>query len=184
MAVLLIPLPGLLALTVWAGRATAIDRILGTDAVQELRLRILPTVWRMIGDFMPWGSGLGSFETTYRLYEPDQMLMPAIMNHAHNDWLEIVLTGGVPAVLVGLLAVGVWVARAVALLRCRPYTASRLMPTLGLVIILLLAVAPLADYPLRVPSLECLLVCAAVWAQAQGRSGPPARTGADRVNEL
>ena len=123
----------------------------------------------MIRDFAPWGSGLGSFEPAYWLYEPDHLLMPAYMNHAHDDWLEIVMTGGVPAALVALLAVVAWGGRTFALMRNRSQAGTHVVSRLGLVIILMLAVASLSDYPVRVPSLACLLVCAAVWASGGDR---------------
>lgn len=160
---------GLITLTIWVGRALAWDRLIGSDPVDDLRFQVLPSVLHMIRDFAPWGSGLGSFEPAYWLYEPDHLLMPAYMNHAHDDWLEIVMTGGVPAALVALLAVVAWGGRTFALMRNRSQAGTHVVSRLGLVIILMLAVASLSDYPVRVPSLACLLVCAAVWASGGDR---------------
>ena len=128
----------------------------------------------MIRDFLPWGSGFGSFEPVNWIYEPDLLLMPLSMNQAHDDWLEIVVTGGVPAALVALLAVLAWAIRAAGIARAGMAKSSIAMPGLGLVILLLLGVASLSDYPLRVPSLASLMICAAAWASADGRPRAPA----------
>ena len=165
---------GLMALTIWLGRALAWDRLRDTDPTGEIRLRILPTLFHMIRDFLPWGSGFGSFEPVNWIYEPDLLLMPLSMNHAHDDWLEIVVTGGVPAALVALLAVLAWAIRAAGIARAGMAKSSIAMPGLGLVILLLLGVASLSDYPLRVPSLASLMICAAAWASADGRPRAPA----------
>ncbi len=34
------------------------------------------------------------------MHEPDALLRADYANHAHNDWLEVALTGGLPALLI------------------------------------------------------------------------------------
>lgn len=171
------------SLAVWLHRAVALDRLLKTDAAEEMRLRILPTVKAITEAFWPWGSGLGSFEKIYQVHEPAELLMPFYMNHAHNDWIELALTGGLPALV--LLAFGVlfWLACAVKQFVWR--TADQYSPLrkAGLIIVLLLSLASFTDYPLRTPALSCLLVLAAVWAALPGcehpaptRRAPPGST--------
>lgn len=48
------------------------------------------------------GTGYGSFDTAYPVYERRSMIFSEYVNHAHNDYLEIILEGGVCA--VGALA--------------------------------------------------------------------------------
>lgn len=152
------------ALAVWMHRAVALDRLLSSDAAEEMRLRILPTVKTITQSFWPWGSGLGSFEKIYQVNEPADLLTSAYMNHAHNDWLELAMTGGLPALVLVLLAVVFWLAHAGKQAFSRG--ADRLSPLrkAGLIIVLLLALASFTDYPLRTPALSCLLALAAVWA--------------------
>lgn len=155
-------------LTVFSGRGLALDRLLGLDSADELRLQIAPTLFAMIGHYAPWGTGIGTFEQVYKLHEPADLLGPAYVNHAHNDWLEIALTGGVPA--LALVAIG-----CVALARTFLHAmkgegmdaATRMLARLGVLILLVLGLASLADYPLRVPSLACVAALAVLWAAAK-----------------
>lgn len=155
-------LAGLLVLAIVLGRAIAIERILATDLSDDLRVRAMPTVLAMVGHYAPWGSGLGSFAAVFHIHQPRALLAPAYFNHAHNDWLEPVVTAGLPAALLLVLAAA-WL----GLQTCRAIRMAdrqdRLLPRLGALIIGILALASLSDYPLRVPSLMALAVVAAVW---------------------
>ncbi|MHA6719235.1 O-antigen ligase family protein [Sphingomonas sp. RS6] len=109
-----------------------------------------------IGQFLPWGSGLGTFTTIYATVEPlDQMASP-IVNHAHNDYLELALEGGLPVLVLMVAALGL---TALAFVRALPRggkTASQPLPltiaAAGIVAILLMHSAD--DYPLRMPALS------------------------------
>ena len=164
LAVSLVAMSVVVALAIWLRRAVAIERLLGTDAAADMRLRILPTVQEITQAFWPWGSGLGSFEKIYQVFEPANLLAPSYMNHAHNDWLELILTGGVPSLVLVALGVLIWLSCAVKLVFGRAADPLSPLRKAGLVIVLILALASLTDYPLRTPALSCLLVLASVWA--------------------
>ena len=55
---------------------------------------------------LPFGSGFGTFAPIYEKFAPRTLLEVRYVNHAHNDWLELWLTGGPPAIVlaVGFLA--------------------------------------------------------------------------------
>jgi O-antigen ligase len=57
---------------------------------------------------LPFGSGFGTFTPVYEQFAPRTLLLDGrfYVNHAHNDWLELWLTGGIPAVVLvcGFLA--------------------------------------------------------------------------------
>lgn len=165
--VLVVVIAALLALTVALGRGIAFDRLLGSADNDDLRFRALPTLLAMLREYMPWGSGLGSFAEVYRLHEPAALLSPVYLNHAHNDWLEIALTGGLPAVALALVAAGGFLARLYGVTFGSDMDQDQrrlLLSRLGLLLVLMLALASLGDYPLRTPSLACLAVVAALWA--------------------
>ena len=78
----------------------------------QSRTEITATTMRAIGDFMPWGSGLGSFARVYRLYENPDTVTDEYVVHAHNDYAELILElGAAGAVLIILFLV--WWGRAV-----------------------------------------------------------------------
>jgi O-antigen ligase len=69
------------------------------------RAMIWEGTWRAITDFWPLGSGLGSFAEAFARYEPREAAGNAYVNHAHNDYLELVLEFGliIIPVLLGFL---------------------------------------------------------------------------------
>ncbi|MFI2901517.1 O-antigen ligase family protein, partial [Klebsiella aerogenes] len=78
------------------------------DAGADVRVHALPSVLAMIRIYFPAGSGFGGFDTIFRVHEPYALLKPTYFNHAHNDWLEILLDGGLPAALLLVVALGWW----------------------------------------------------------------------------
>jgi O-antigen ligase len=170
----LLPL-GVVALvgaTVLLDRALAVERLISSQTAEDMRIRILPTLLRMIGTYAPWGSGFGTFEQVYKLHEPDGLLATFYMNHAHNDWLELALTGGVPALVLVAIAVAAFLLALVRQAGAAAGGEAVRFTRLGLGIVLIFGLASLSDYPLRVPSLACLAIVAALWI---GAERPPAR---------
>ena len=160
---------GVVTLAVFAvllTQTTGFERLLsaGSGEVEEHRL----TVWRTIVEFAPTygplGSGIGSFVEVFKVHEPSAMLGQSYWNHAHNDWLEWALEGGVPAALLMGLAVAGWAVRAFALVRNSHR--GRIDIQLGLtgaMILLILGGWSVVDYPLRTPALASLAALCAVW---------------------
>ena len=80
----------------------------------EFRFEAWPQVSAVASDYLPLGSGIGTFDPVYRSIEPLALLTPieaTPFNHAHNEYLEIWLETGWMGVAV-LLAFGVWSVRA------------------------------------------------------------------------
>lgn len=75
------------------------------------RSAITPLTLRAALDFMPFGSGGGSFRRIYPAYESPDAASPEYINHAHNDYAELTLEYGVPGVLIALGAIGLWAGR-------------------------------------------------------------------------
>lgn len=129
---------------------------LDTDLSEDYRFTIAQFGAEAARDFFPVGSGLGTFTPVYRIYEPVLALKTVYANNAHNDWLELLIEGGIAAAV--LMASGViwW---ALALRRCWaavPRFRSALDVTLqraGTVILGLLFLHSIIDYPLRTTSL-------------------------------
>jgi O-antigen ligase len=84
----------------------------GQDATNSVQSRaiILTTTKEAIADYMPFGSGLGSFLKVYRLYESPDAVTSEYVVHAHNDYAELALELGLPGVLLLLLFLAWWIA--------------------------------------------------------------------------
>ena len=165
-ALVLMGLVGLVGLTIWLDRAEAFNRLLANDPATDMRVKVLPMVWTMIKMHLPWGSGMGSFEKVYQIYEPDGLLSPKYMNHAHNDWLELALTEGVPGMLILAIAILGFGKRLISVARNRDGLLGTQLARLGLAVLVLIMLGSLSDYPLRVPSLVCMAALAAIWSGA------------------
>lgn len=145
-------------------RSQSFARISAGGTVEEYRF----TVWQSIVDFMPqylpFGSGVGSFVEVFQVHEPGDLLNTSFWNHAHNDWLEWLLEGGVPMALIFVAGIFFFLRRVVALIR-RSHT-GQLEVQLGLaggIILFVLGLWSGVDYPLRVPVLATFAAIAAVW---------------------
>lgn len=150
----------LLGTAIWlSDRTTALSRMADQGVGDDMRVQAWPTVLSMIEKYWVAGSGIGSFPDVYKMFEPDALLSPSYFNHAHNDWAEILLSGGLPMALI-LIAAIVWFARRFLALGLRNlvkgHRGDLRLPVLMVVVIL--AAASLVDYPLRVPSLQVMAI--------------------------
>lgn len=155
---------GLALITVAASRAVAIQRLLDNNPEEESRLGAWSIVLKLIEQYAPFGSGSGSFVPVFSRVEPLDFLAPQYLNHAHNDFLEVILTFGVPGAIVLLIAILGFVSSAARIVRANGRTSAAIsLARVGAVIVLVSAVASAVDYPLRTPSLACLFVIACCW---------------------
>ncbi len=185
---LLLPL-AFVAVTVFANRAISLERFIGAGNIgSEHRAAAVPTLLTMTREFAPQGTGFGTFDAAYRVFEPDFLLGPTYLNHAHNDLIELALTGGVPAMLVLALFLGWWLKRTVqAFFRAQPELLRTHFARLGAVMILFLLGASLVDYPLRTPLMSIVFTIACGWLASnlasRERGGQAEETGADTPPE-
>ncbi len=156
---------GLVTLTTLFAATNAFERVLRVGREDdEMRLQIWPVTTDLANEFAPIGSGIGTFVEIFQTGEPAAMLQPSFVNHAHNDWLEIYLTGGLPAlaiVVCGIVVVGL---KAFRNLSAGNTPQDKVITRLGISIIAILAIASLYDYPLRTPALAALLAAAVAMA--------------------
>lgn len=143
---------GVLAIS---GRQTALSRLFNVDAGEDLRWSYLSIYPDMAHDFLPFGSGFGSFESVFNMYEPAEVLTQRYMNQAHNDPLQLAIEGGLPALAI-LVAAIVWLGGFVLRL-ARQGREGRLAAVFFGGSIGLWFAASVVDYPLRTP-LAAMLV--------------------------
>lgn len=165
---------GVVLLSIAADRAVSIDRAFALDAEGDMRARGLPIVLQMVSLYFPWGAGAGGFDPLFRIHEPFELLKATYFNHAHNDYLEIVLDTGLPGALLLAVAIGWWL---VASIRAWRMSGDRLHARLGSAVILLVLVASAFDYPARTPLIMALLVAAAAWLTKAKETPSPALPG-------
>ena len=124
---------------------------------------------RAIADTFPVGTGLGTFQAYYRLYENPALVDTFFINHAHSDPLEWVLeTGLLGALLLGALLLW-WGTRAVRLWRAKQPDLIALAATIASGAIL---AHSLVDYPLRDAAIQAVFAMSlAFMAEPRTHSG-------------
>jgi O-antigen ligase len=148
------------------------DRMVGSNAtsVEERR-----TMWaetsRAIVDFLPLGSGISTFPEIYQRYEDPLAVTRTVTNHAHNDYLEIALDAGIPAILL-LIAFLLWWGKAsVTIWRAELADRYARAATIATAALLLHSIV---DYPLRTAALSAVFAaCLATMAQPRKRQDDP-----------
>ena len=162
-----------LAATIFAARDLALNRLVAEWGEEESRAQNIGDYIRMATDFMPFGSGAGSFDPLYRIYEPAAALRPTYLNQAHNDLAQLAIEFGLPG--LALLAVFLiwWALRSWRLWSRRDGHA--IVGRIGSALILLILVASLGDYPLRTPIHAVLFMIALFFMQRPPSVAPDAR---------
>ena len=133
------------------------------------RGEIFATTSQAVRDFMPLGSGLGSFQSVYQLYEQPGQVTPTFVIHAHDDYLEIALELGLAGILLVVLFLAWW-----AVVARRAWISAERGPFARAAAIASAAVLvhSLVDFPLRTAAISaCFAMCLGLLAD--GRAAPP-----------
>ena len=123
------------------------------------RRAYLLTGIKVVADFAPLGSGLGTFVDVYRLYENHNLIGTTYVNHAHDDLLELLIETGV----LGLAAVAAFVAW-YASRAWRLWSGKLAQPVAqaASVAIAIELLHSLVDYPLRTAAMSTVVALACV----------------------
>jgi len=140
------------------------------------RKSIWDTSTRAALKLSPVGSGLGTFSTIYRTFDDPGRASKEFVNHAHNDYLELVLELGVPGLLIILGFLLWWGRRSFRAWR-EDFRGADLARAASVIIgVLLLHSA--VDYPLRTAALAAIFAMACAFLVA-----PPARRARASANQ-
>ncbi|MEA3015119.1 MAG: hypothetical protein QOD42_3664 [Sphingomonadales bacterium] len=154
--------------TIYLARDEAIQR-LQEGPTNELRSRNLPLIVELTRDHLPLGTGYGSFDTVFRSHEAHATLSEFYLNHAHNDWIEVVLEGGVLPIPLILLYLGWFALRAWRLWVGNRHRDSPMLGRAGTAIVAIVLIGSVLDYPLRTPFVAVLFALGSVWMLGPGR---------------
>lgn len=113
----------------------------------DMRGAIFTSTLEAIRDHWVIGTGIGSFVNVYPIYEDPTHLLNTYINHAHNDYLELLLEAGFFSLIL-VLAFLLLVAH-----RARSSTMSMAFS----LSIAAIAVHSMVDYPLRTMAISILM---------------------------
>jgi O-antigen ligase len=160
----------------------AILRFAKSDLV-DMRGQIYEVSWTAAKQFFPYGSGLGSFVPVYQMFETPSIMIENYVNHVHNDWLELLLEGGIGAAVLMLAFVLIYAASMFQVFRLEFQSSARSVLRAGGIVVLLLLLHGIVDFGLRTPALITIfgLSCGFVTLGRQtvsvARSGARKSTG-------
>jgi O-antigen ligase len=131
------------------GLVPVFDRF-GVDPLTDLRWPMLDSTIKAAGVFFPLGSGMGTYPEVMRAFQPDEV--GRFVNHAHNDYAEWWMEGGILALGLMLLFVVLYAVRWRTLWAERNWHAMHMMQVGAGVGIFLILLHGLTDYNLRIPA--------------------------------
>lgn len=157
-----------------ASQSAVIERTFGRfSRVDDARfLYWQDTLWAL-KHYLPAGSGFGTFVPIYQSAELLSNVGPNYVNHAHNDYLELALEGGVPALVLLALFLIFLVLAAWRLSSRRVPTGERLIGLGSLAGIAIVLLHAIVDYPIRTAAISTLfaLFCASLIPTFRKESG-------------
>lgn len=140
--------------TVIFSRSSAFDRLFPDGNIDDFRVQVTPVLIDIASKYFLIGSGFGSFEHIYKIYEPVNLLSSLYFNQAHNDWLQFIIEGGLPAIIILILFLS-WIGRNIWLIakQWKNLDKDKITILMCLIFFALIGAASIGDYPLRVPSI-------------------------------
>jgi O-antigen ligase len=155
---------GVLALALLAGLATV-----GTEGLRRfegqalesdasMRQQNFAATARAAAEFWPAGSGMGSFAAVFPRFQP-AVAEGGAVDHAHSDYVQLLMEGGLPAALLMALALALLLARAAQLARRLAQGRLQAQEQLALAAgfgLLALLLHAWVDFNLRIPALAML----------------------------
>jgi O-antigen ligase len=124
-----------------------------TANVEASRQTSFALTFEAARDYFPIGSGVGSFQSVYHMHERLPSVTTTFMNHAHSDWLELLLETGLPGMLLAAVFL-YWLmrrARAIWQAESQDYFAQA-----AIIAISAMLLHSLVDYPLRTAALSAV----------------------------
>lgn len=122
---------------------------------EDHRFEFWPDAWHAMLEYMPFGSGLGTFDTVFRANEKLTTVGSHYVNNAHNDYLEL----GIETGIFGLAIAAVflfWFGKTLVILSRGQKTGSNIMGTYSGAALVAIALHSMIDYPLRSLSLAAV----------------------------
>lgn len=154
------------------------QRIENAEVIEDIRWPVAGVTWQASLAHLPLGSGFGTFVPVYEMFAPRQLLQDRYVNHAHNDWLELWLVGGVPALVLVCAFLAWFIAASMRAWRNGPGAPNldTAIARAASIAVSLLLLHSFVDYPLRTITLTVVfaLGCTLLIPPGATRSELPA----------
>ena len=133
------------------GLAPVLDRFSFGGALEDARWTISAAAIEGLATFLPFGSGPGTFPTVFPAFQPLE-LGPWFINRAHNDYVEWIFDGGIPAALLILLLLGLYLFQWTRIYSRETWSRYRFIQVAAGIGLLMLLIHEFFDYNLHTPA--------------------------------
>lgn len=112
---------GVVALLALVAIAVGVDALLSRFEADKTgyfagdRWQMVVSAWHGAMVFWPFGSGMGTFAAVYPAFHP--VGLRGFVEHAHNDYVQLLMEGGLLVVALAIVALGLVVRQSIALVR-------------------------------------------------------------------
>ncbi len=134
---------------------------LQVDATFDQRFKVYPLIVEAIIDRPLTGFGLGTFDDIFRIYRDENVTI--YFDRAHNDYLELAVTAGIPATTILILAFFIFVA--FLFTRLGVGAQYRALIALGITSSVQLGLHSFVDFSLQMPAISymwCAILAASL----------------------
>ncbi|MBN8806919.1 MAG: O-antigen ligase family protein [Sphingomonas sp.] len=122
----------------------------------ETRIQSIGDLFYTLSTYFPAGSGFGTFDVVFRHAESLDLVTDTYLNHAHNDYLEILIEGGVIGGVVVIYALSIIIFYAIKKERLKFTTRQDNLGRASAAALLFLALHSIVDYPIRNYSISAM----------------------------
>lgn len=140
-----------LAAVAFVAASAGLRKVLGRfDILWDARFEFWSDTLLVAKQYFPWGSGIGTFDTVYRANENLNRMGAPYLNHAHNDYIQILIETGLWGCLLVLVFFALFGWLSFRKVDAVPFRRAAAFS------ILILLLHSAVDYPLRMLSLLTL----------------------------
>lgn len=132
------------------GLAPILSRFAVQDTASDYRWDIFAATFKAIGEFVPLGSGYGTYTNVFPRFQTPELI--GYINHAHNDYLEWILEGGVVAVALIIAFAWFYLKRWTEVWYRGTWSTFRFIQAAAGISIFLLALHGLVDFNFHIPA--------------------------------
>lgn len=167
-----------LAAVIWLGGG--LTRNLARFAsLSDARYDYWTDLYWSLGHYSLAGTGIGTFIPVHKSAESLDTVTAAVLNHAHNDYIELLLEGGIAALILMGLFFALLAVAVVRKFKARESREATLMAAAAASAIVSILIYSLVDYPLRMPAIAALFALLLTFVlpskrSAGDRAAPPA----------
>lgn len=150
------------------------DRLVARLGAPDGRSNLWPDLMWTVWHYFPVGSGFGSFVPIFASAESLAAVGPTYVNHAHNEYLQVAIEGGLPGIAIVAVFLVWFSIRTIGVMRESRDDPAVLGGRAAAIAIAIMLVHSLVDYPLRTLSIASVFaVSCAILEAARPRRAKP-----------